>query len=82
MQISVDSIKALRDRTGAGIMDCKRALQSASGDLDQAEELLKQQGIASASKKAARARSSSDRRGASSVRFIASARAAGSICRM
>ena len=54
MQISVDSIKALRDRTGAGIMDCKRALQSADGDLDRAEELLKQQGIASASKKASR----------------------------
>ena len=54
MQISVDSIKALRDRTGAGIMDCKRALQSADGNLDRAEELLKQQGIASASKKASR----------------------------
>lgn len=54
MQISVDSIKALRDRTGAGIMDCKRALQSADGNLDRAEEVLKQQGIASASKKASR----------------------------
>lgn len=54
MQISVDSIKALRDRTGAGIMDCKRALQSADGNLERAEELLKQQGIASASKKASR----------------------------
>jgi elongation factor Ts len=54
LQVDVDSIRALRDRTGAGIMDCKRALQSAAGDLDQAEELLKQQGIASASKKASR----------------------------
>jgi elongation factor Ts len=54
LQISVDSIKALRDRTDAGIMDCKRALQSADGNLGRAEELLKQQGIASASKKASR----------------------------
>lgn len=54
MDVSVDSIKALRDRTGAGIMDCKRALQEAGGDLDKAEEVLKQQGIASASKKASR----------------------------
>ena len=54
MEVSVESIKALRDRTGAGIMDCKRALQEAGGDLDKAEEVLRQQGIASASKKASR----------------------------
>lgn len=54
MEVSIDSIKALRDRTGAGIMDSKRALQEAGGDPEKAEEVLKQQGIASASKKASR----------------------------
>jgi len=54
LEVSIDSIKALRDRTGAGIMDSKRALQEAGGDPEKAEEVLKQQGIASASKKASR----------------------------
>ena len=54
MEVSVDSIKALRARTGAGIMDCKRALQETDGDLDRAEEALRRQGIVAASKKASR----------------------------
>lgn len=54
MELSVATIKELRERTGAGIMDCKRALEETSGDMDKAEELLTQQGIASAVKKATR----------------------------
>ena len=54
MELTVTTIKELRERTGAGIMDCKRALEETSGDLAKAEELLAQQGIASAVKKATR----------------------------
>ena len=55
MAVSVADIKALRDITGAGVMDSKKALEEASGDLSKAEEILRQQGIASAAKKANRA---------------------------
>ena len=55
MEVSVESIKELRERTSAGIMDCKRALQESNGDLAQAEELLREQGIASAAKRASKA---------------------------
>ena len=55
MEVSVDNIKALRELTGAGIMDCKRALQQVNGDLHKAEEVLREQGIASAANKASRA---------------------------
>ncbi|HEX9876535.1 MAG TPA: translation elongation factor Ts [Gammaproteobacteria bacterium] len=54
MAIDAASVKELRERTGAGMMDCKRALQEASGDLDQAAELLRKAGQAKADKKAAR----------------------------
>lgn len=54
MELTVATIKELRERTGAGIMDCKRALEETSGDMAKAEELLVQQGIASAVKKATR----------------------------
>ena len=54
MGVTVEAIKALRDRTGAGIMDCKRALEQAEGDLDQAQGILREQGIASAARKASR----------------------------
>lgn len=50
----VESIKILRDRTEAGIMNCKEALQKASGDIDLAEEILRKEGIAKASKKSSR----------------------------
>ena len=54
MELSVTTIKELRERTGAGIMDCKRALEETAGDLGKAEEILVKQGIASAAKKATR----------------------------
>jgi len=52
--ITSDMVKSLRDRTGAGMMDCKRALSESGGDLDRAVELLRQKGLATAQKKAAR----------------------------
>jgi elongation factor Ts len=48
-------VKQLREKTNAGIMDCKRALAETSGDLEKAEALLRTKGIAGASKKASRA---------------------------
>ena len=54
VDISVESIKTLRERTGAGIMDCKRALEETSGDLERAGEIIRLKGIASAVKKAER----------------------------
>src|SRR5919106_961898 len=52
--ISADAVKELRDRTGAGFMDCKRALEEAGGDIDKAVQLLREQGLASAEKKSGR----------------------------
>src|SRR6201986_1664240 len=54
MQIDSKTFKELRDRTNAGLMDCKRALTEANGDLGKAEVILRTKGIASASKKASR----------------------------
>src|SRR5205809_6270047 len=54
IQIHPKIVKELRDRTNAGMMDCKRALTEADGDLGKAEVILRTQGIASASKKASR----------------------------
>jgi elongation factor Ts len=54
IDISADQVKTLRDRTGAGMMDCKRALQETDGDIDKAIELLRQKGLASAAKRAGR----------------------------
>src|SRR5881409_4035625 len=54
MQIDPKTVKELRDRTNAGMMDCKRALTEAHGDLAKAEVILRTKGIASASKKASR----------------------------
>lgn len=53
-QISAVLVKELRDSTGAGMMDCKRALQETGGDLQAAGEYLRKQGIAKAAKKASR----------------------------
>ncbi|MCC7103982.1 MAG: elongation factor Ts [Chloroflexi bacterium] len=47
---TTDAIRELREATGAGVMDCKRALDAAGGDRKQAEEILRQQGIALAEK--------------------------------
>ena len=54
MAITTETIRELRARTGAGVMDCKRALEQANGDLDKAAELLRTWGIATVAKKAAR----------------------------
>ncbi len=50
--ITATDVKALRDRTGAGMMDCKKALAEAGGDMDQAVELLRARGQAQAAKRA------------------------------
>lgn len=55
MSISAQDVKKLRDQTGAGMMDAKRALDEVKGDFDKAIELLRKKGIASADKKADRA---------------------------
>jgi elongation factor Ts len=53
--ISAALVKELREKTNAGMMDCKKALTEAGGDLAQAEDILRKKGIASAGKKADRA---------------------------
>jgi elongation factor Ts len=55
MEISASLVKELREKTGAGMMDCKRALSETSGDFEKAVDYLRKKGIASASKKAGRA---------------------------
>ncbi len=55
MQVSTDSIRLLRERTGAGIMDSKKALEASDGDIDKAEEALRAKGMAKAATKADRA---------------------------
>lgn len=52
--ISPSLVKELREKTNAGMMDCKKALDEASGDLAKAEEILRKKGIASAGKKSSR----------------------------
>ncbi|NBZ95056.1 MAG: translation elongation factor Ts [Proteobacteria bacterium] len=54
-EINPSLVKTLREKTNAGMMDCKKALTEAGGDLEKAEALLRQKGIASAGKKAGRA---------------------------
>jgi elongation factor Ts len=56
-QISAGDVKALRERTGAGMMDCKKALQESGGDLDKAIEVLRVKGQAQAAKRGERAAS-------------------------
>lgn len=53
-EVSLERIKELRERTGAGVMDCKRALEHANGDVAAAEKYLAEQGIAAAEKRAHR----------------------------
>ena len=52
--ISAELVKELRDRTGAGFMDCKKALTEADGDLDKATAILRERGLAAAAKKSSR----------------------------
>ena len=54
-EVSAAAVKDLREKTGAGMMDCKKALQEANGDLEKAIEILRKKGIASAAKRAGRA---------------------------
>jgi elongation factor Ts len=54
MSISAAEVKALRDRTGAGMMECKEALQESSGDIDKAIEILRVRGQAKAAKRGER----------------------------
>jgi len=53
-EITAQLVKQLRDRTSAGMMECKKALEEAKGDLNEAEVVLRKRGVASASKKAGR----------------------------
>lgn len=55
MQIGAGLVKELRDRTGAGMMDCKKALQQTGGDVEQAIDLLRSKGAAKAAKRAGKA---------------------------
>jgi elongation factor Ts len=55
MSISAQDVKALRDRTGAGMMECKKALEEASGNLEAAIDLLRSRGAAKAAKRADKA---------------------------
>jgi len=54
-EITTQMIKELREKTGAGIVDCKKALQEAGGDIEKAVEILRKKGAAKAAKKAERA---------------------------
>lgn len=52
--ITAQAVKELRERTGAGMMDCKKALSETNGDMDKAVEVLREKGLAAAAKKAGR----------------------------
>ncbi len=55
MEISAKMVKELRDQTGAGMMDCKRALVEADGDIEKAKDVLRKKGLSKAGKKSGRA---------------------------
>lgn len=57
MTVTAEMVKELREKTGAGLMDCKRALSEGSGNMEKAVEILRQKGLATAAKKAGRAAS-------------------------
>ncbi len=54
MQITTEMIKQLRETTGAGILDCRKALESSNGDIDQAIDFLREKGLATAAKRSDR----------------------------
>ncbi|MCL4562255.1 MAG: translation elongation factor Ts [Chloroflexi bacterium] len=54
MAISIDMIKQLREETGAGVLDCRKALEQTDGDFEQAKEILREKGLATAAKRADR----------------------------
>jgi len=57
MSITKDSVMALREKTGAGLIDCKRALGESNGDMEEAVSLLRKKGVATAAKKSGRSAS-------------------------
>ena len=52
MEIKASDVKALREKTGAGMMECKKALQECNGDAKEAEKFLKEKGLAAVEKRA------------------------------
>jgi len=54
MSVSADMVKKLREKTGAGMMDCKKALEKSGGDMNKATDFLREQGLTQAAKKASR----------------------------
>lgn len=54
MEVNASTVKELREKTGAGVMDCKKALAECSGNLEKAVDYLRQKGLAAAAKKASR----------------------------
>jgi elongation factor Ts len=54
IEISAQTVKELRDKTSAGMMDCKKALQETNGDIEKAIQILRKKGLASANKKSSR----------------------------
>ena len=54
MSVTAEAVKALRERTGAGMMECKKALVETNGDLEAAAEIMRKSGLAKADKKAGR----------------------------
>ncbi len=57
MTVTADKVKELREKTGTGMMDCKKALADSGGDMEKAIDILRQKGLATAAKKASRAAS-------------------------
>lgn len=55
MKVTMDMIKKLRERTGAGVMDCRKALEESNGDIEKAIEILRKKGAAVAAKRAGKA---------------------------
>ena len=54
MSVSAETVKKLREKTGAGMMDCKKALEKSGGDMNKATDYLREQGLTQAAKKASR----------------------------
>ncbi len=54
MAVNASAVKELREKTGAGMLDCKKALEEANGDLTKAVEVLREKGLAAAANKAGR----------------------------
>jgi len=55
MEISAEQVRALREKTGVGLMDCKEALKASGGDMDKAVDYLREKGLAKAQKRVGRA---------------------------